>query len=96
MSRIKYTVDVNEYICSALEQIRKMHETRDYSSLLAVTERIQHHADMMEKSIGDAFEGKYSIRRMLKKEDMTPEEFMKKVKELAVFSKPQAEWEDYE
>lgn len=51
MSKVPYTINVDEYICSALEQMRKMNESRDYSSLGAAIERIQHHANQMENAL---------------------------------------------
>ena len=98
MSKIRYTIDVDEYVCTALDQVRKMHDTRDYSSLLAVVERIQHHANNMESAIRDSFEGKYAIRRMLRSETLTAEEFRNKVKDLPIFKKKDDDivYEDYE
>lgn len=51
MSRTSYTVNVDEYICSALSDIRTMDKNRDYSSLMATVERIQFHASKMEEGL---------------------------------------------
>lgn len=82
MSKVPYTVDVNEYICTALEYIRKMDETRDYSGLMAVVERVQIHADKMEDAIHAAFDKRYSIQAWCEDGDLTDKEFREKVKEV--------------
>ena len=51
MSKVPYTINVDEYICSALDQMRKMNDNRDYSGLAAAIERIQHHANQMENAL---------------------------------------------
>lgn len=75
MSRTPYTINVDEYICGCLEQIRKMVETRDFSSLLAVTERIQYHATKMESALYSYEDIKYKITRRVDQEDLTDEQF---------------------
>lgn len=51
MSKVPYTINVNEFVCTNLEQLRKMYETRDFSSMSAVIERIQMHVNAMEESL---------------------------------------------
>ena len=75
MSKVPYTINVDEYICGCLEQIRKMVETRDFSSLLAVTERIQYHATKMESALYSYEDIKYKISGKVDKEDLTDEGF---------------------
>lgn len=82
MSKVPYTVDVNEYICTALDYIRKMEKTRDYSGLMAVVERIQIHADKMEEAIHSSFSKKYEIERLCEDYELTDNEFRDKVKEV--------------
>jgi len=47
----QYRILTDDYICTELETLRKMHETRDYSGLAAVIERIQIHANAMESGL---------------------------------------------
>lgn len=75
MSRIPYTVNVNEYICDNLEQIRKMWETRDFSSLMAVTERIQYHATKMESALYSYEDVKYGLSRRVGDADISDADF---------------------
>lgn len=82
MSRVPYTVNVDEYICSALEQIRKMNVTHDYSSLLAVVERIQNHANAMEDAIYSSFDMKSRVKQACLDDNLSDEDFRKKVKEI--------------
>ena len=51
MSRVPVTLDVDRYICSELEDLRKMYETRDFAHMLASIERIQRHANAMEEAL---------------------------------------------
>ena len=48
---VPYTINVKEYVCSTLSEIRKMNENRDYSGLGAAVERIQHHVNNMENGL---------------------------------------------
>ena len=66
MSRIKLEVNVDEYICDPLDQMRKMNKTRDYSSLPALIERIQIHADAMEAALWDYKGKKGEIKSIIK------------------------------
>jgi tripartite-type tricarboxylate transporter receptor subunit TctC len=58
-----------------------MVETRDFSSLLAVTERIQYHATKMESALYSYEDIKYKIARRVDKEDLTDEEFRNYVRD---------------
>ena len=51
MSKVPYTINVDEYICTELDRLRKMKETLDFSMLPAIIERIQHHASSMESAL---------------------------------------------
>lgn len=82
MSKIPYTVNVNEYVCDCLEQIRKMLVTHDFSSLPAVVERIQYHASKMESALYSYEDLKYKVIRRVNDKEVTDEEFRKLVKEL--------------
>lgn len=82
MSKIPYTVNVNEYICDNLEQIRKMLVTHDFSNLPAVVERIQYHASKMESALYSYEDLKYKVIRRVNDKELTDEEFRKLVKEL--------------
>lgn len=81
MSRVPYVVNVNEYVCDCLEQIRKMVNTHDFSSLLAVVERIQYHANKMESALYSYEDIKFNIKNRVDKEDMTDAEFREYVRE---------------
>lgn len=82
MAKTPYTVDVDEYVCTELEYIRKMHETRDYSGLMATVERIQYHANRMEGAISAAFDKKWEIDEMCSDESISDIDFRTKVKDL--------------
>lgn len=75
MSKVRY-VYIDEWVCSCLGEIRKMNETRDYSSLMAVVERIQHHVNMMEAGL----EKSWKTREILFNKDMDDKEKIKKLK----------------
>lgn len=81
MSKIPYIVNVNEYVCDCLEQIRTMLKTHDFSALPAVVERIQYHASKMEAALYSYEDIKYHISNRVNKEDMTDQEFRKYVKD---------------
>ena len=81
MSKVPYTINVNEYICSELETIRKMINTHDFSMLSAVTERIQFHATAMESALYRYDGIRYTIKNLLK-EELTDTEFREKVKNI--------------
>ena len=83
MSKVPYTINVNEYICSELETIRKMINTHDFSMLPAVTERIQFHATAMESALYRYDGIRYTIKNLLKEDsELTDAEFRKKVKDI--------------
>jgi hypothetical protein len=80
MSKVPYTIDVNRYICSELDTIRKMFETYDFSMLKATVERIQFHASAMEEALY-RYEGiKYTLRNDVDSETVTDAEFREKAK----------------
>lgn len=80
MSKVPYTINVDEYICTELDRLRKMKETLDFSMLPAIIERIQHHASSMESALYLYEDIKYSIKRIDKEDDMTDEKFRKQVR----------------
>lgn len=67
MSKVKYYY-VEEYACDCLERLRKMHETRDYSQLLATVERLQQHVNAMESGLGKG----YVVERILNTSENPP------------------------
>ena len=81
MSKVPYTINVNEYICSELETIRKMINTHDFSMLPAVAERIQFHATAMESALYRYDGIRYTIKNLLK-EELTDTEFRENVKNI--------------
>ena len=82
MAKTPYTVDVDEYVCTELEYIRKMHETRDYSSLMATVERIQYHANRMEDAISASFERKWRVKGYCDDDSLSDADFREKVKDV--------------
>ena len=81
MSHIPYTVNVNDYICSELDRIRKMKETMDFSSLMAIVERIQFHATSMEGALYAYEDLKWAVESSVDDKEITDESFRKKVTE---------------
>lgn len=80
MSKVPYTIDVNRYVCSELDSIRKMLETHDFSMLPATVERIQFHASAMEEALY-RYEGiKYTLKNDVDSESITDKEFREKAK----------------
>jgi predicted DNA binding CopG/RHH family protein len=51
MSRVPFTIDVDRYICSELENMRNMYKNRDFSGMMANIERIQQHGTAMEEAL---------------------------------------------
>lgn len=82
MSKIPYTVNVEEYVCTELERIRKMNESRDYSSLLACIERIQFHVSQMEYALHSYELFKTVFKGKDWRGEMTDKELLKELKTL--------------
>lgn len=76
MSKVKFLIE-EEFICTCLEYIRKMHETRDYSGLLAVVERIQQHANAMEAGLGN----RWFLESILYDEKLSDSQKVEKLKD---------------
>ena len=51
MSKVPMTIDVDRYVCSELEEMRKMYKNRDFSGMMAAMERVQAHAQAMEDAL---------------------------------------------
>ena len=86
MSKVPYTINVDSYICTELESIRKMLETHDFSTLKAAVERIQFHATAMEEALY-RYEGiKYKLKNKVDDKDVNDAAFretaLKVLKEL--------------
>ena len=82
MSKVPYTINIDRYICTELECVRKMNENRDYSMLAATIERIQYHASSMEDALY-RYEGiKYKLKSDVDDKDMTDADFRKKAAEV--------------
>lgn len=80
MSKVPYTIDVNRYICTELEYLRKMLVTHDFSMLPAAIERIQFHASSMEEALY-RYEGiKYTLKNDVDSETISDAEFREKAK----------------
>ena len=86
MSKVPYTINVDRYICTELDVIRKMLETHDFSMLKATVERIQFHASAMEEALY-RYEGiKYKLKNKVDDKDVDDAAFretaLKVLKEL--------------
>ena len=67
----------NRYICDVLEEMRKLHETRNYGALLGMVEEVQVLANRMEAALHERDDynewhkyvkkEKKELRRLLKK-----------------------------
>lgn len=82
MAKVPYTIDVDRYVCSELEDIRKMINNLDFSRLAAVVERVQYHASAMENALYRYNDIKYDLMEIVDKEDLSDEEFRKKAREI--------------
>jgi len=82
MSKVPYTINVNEYVCSELETVRKMILTHDFSMLPAIVERIQFHVSSMENALYRYDGIRYTIKRLTEDEELSDAEFRKKVNEI--------------
>lgn len=51
MSKVTITLELDRYICAELEEVRDMIKRLDFSDLPAAVERIQKHANAMEKGL---------------------------------------------
>lgn len=81
MSRIPYTVNVDEYVCTNLEQMRGMVKSLDFSGLPAAIERVQYHANQMENALY-SYEGiKRQMNKLLEDDKLSDTEFKEKVAE---------------
>lgn len=82
MSKVPYTINVDRYICTELDVIRKMLETHDFSMLKATVERIQFHASAMEDALY-RYEGiKYTLKNKVDEESVTDADFREKAREV--------------
>ena len=86
MSKVPYTINIDRYICTELDHIRKMLETHDFSTLKAAVERIQFHATAMEEALY-RYEGiKYKLKNKVDDKDVNDAAFretaLKVLKEL--------------
>ena len=61
MSKTPYTINLDDYVYSELERIRKSIKTLDFSGLEATVERLQYHGEKMEAAL---YEQQGTIRRI--------------------------------
>lgn len=85
MSKVPFTIDVDRYICTELEQCRGMIKSRDFSGLSACVERMQLHANAMEDALyhyrdklGDVNKETVKFFEALEKEDIKVPKALKK------------------
>jgi hypothetical protein len=82
MSKVPYTINVDRYICTELEYLRKMLVTHDFSMMPAAIERIQFHASSMEEALY-RYEGiRYQLKDKVDDEETTDEKFREKTREV--------------
>lgn len=80
MSKVPITIDVERYVCTDLEELRKMYECRDFSGMLAAIERIQRHVNAMEDGLmSNKYKKLFESVRCWSYEEA--EEYIKKSKE---------------
>lgn len=82
MSKITFEIDVDRYICTELQAMRTMHETRDYSRLLAAVERVQQHADAMEDALYASQKAKEWLKDNTNNHDLDNNEFRSEAEKL--------------
>jgi hypothetical protein len=82
MSRIPYTVDVNEYICDVLEDIRKSMKTLDFSRLPAQIEHLQYHASRMEGALDRNWSVVNYVKERGEDSEVDDKEFREKLVEI--------------
>jgi hypothetical protein len=79
MSKVPYDISTHEYVCTTLGYMRKASETKDFSQLDALIERVQFHVNNMEQAIGEAWETKNKVTSICLEEELNDENFKKKV-----------------
>lgn len=79
MSIVPYTVNVKEFICEVLDDMRKSTETLDFSRMKSQIENIQYHATRMEKALDRNYRVTEVIKDCSKDEEVSDEEFRKKI-----------------
>ena len=82
MSKVPYTVNIDRFICTELEEIRKMTKTLDFSGLLATVERIQHHGSAMEEGLYEQRSIINQISSAVKDEKLSKKEKLDKIQKL--------------
>lgn len=82
MSRVPYTIHVDEFVCTELERMRTMCKTLDFSGLPASIERVQYHATSMENGLYAYESIKYNLKGKLFDDTVSDEEFRKEAKKV--------------
>lgn len=82
MSKVPYTVNVDDYVCTELERLRMMTKTLDFSQMSAIIERIQFHVSSMESALYTYRDEKDRIKGWLSDEKMLPVDFMVKMRKM--------------
>lgn len=93
MSRVPYTVDIDNTICSELERMRKCCETLDFSLMPALIERVQYHANAMEGGLWARKNYHEWLTRLLEElstQEINEQDFVNKVRKTVVENK--GEW----
>lgn len=82
MAKVPYEINVERYVCTELDYIRKMCKNLDFSLLPATVERIQYHASAMESALYRYDGIKYELNEKVDNKDVSDEEFRKIAKKV--------------
>lgn len=82
MSKIPYTINLDDYVCNELERIRKAIKTLDFSGLEATVERLQYHGEKMEEALYKQLGALNAIYAAIKRSvsDTSDEQVIDKIK----------------
>lgn len=75
MSKVPFTINVDQYVCTELERMRVMIKTLDFSGLAASIERVQLHVTAMEDALYKYSDVKHSITKKVKDTEVLDAEF---------------------
>lgn len=79
MAKPTITIELEEYFCTILDYLRKMHETRDYSNLPTLVERLQIHGNNMEDGLRWYRGSFYDMDKVLKDKKIPEDKKLEKI-----------------
>lgn len=82
MAKVPYEINVERYVCTELDYIRKMCKNLDFSFLPATVERIQYHASAMESALYRYDGIKYELNEKVDNKDVSDKEFREIAKKI--------------